>query len=106
VKWGALRGAEAFVLPSHQENFGIAVVEALACGVPVIVSDKVNIWPEIAQDKAGIVKADTAEGTYEGMTALLAMGPAERSMMVRNGVDCFRARYEMKRSARALNELF
>jgi glycosyltransferase involved in cell wall biosynthesis len=79
---------------------------AWACGVPVIISDKVNIWPEIAEDKAGIVKADTAEGTYQGMKAFLAMGPEDRLMMVRNGVDCFRGRYEMKRSAAALNELF
>jgi glycosyltransferase involved in cell wall biosynthesis len=106
VKWGALRGAEAFVLPSHQENFGVAVVEALACGIPVIISDKVNIWPDLVQDRAGIVKADTVEGTYQGMAAFLAMGPEERSQMIRNGVDCFRARYEMKRSARALSELF
>jgi glycosyltransferase involved in cell wall biosynthesis len=106
VKWGALRAAEAFVLPSHQENFGIAVVEAMACGVPVIISDKVNIWPEIAQDKAGIVKADTAEGTYEGMVAFLAMRPEERLQMIRNGIDCFRSRYEMGRSAALLNELF
>jgi glycosyltransferase involved in cell wall biosynthesis len=106
VKWGALRAAEAFVLPSHQENFGIAVVEAMACGVPVIISDKVNIWPEIAQDKAGIVKADTADGTYEGMAVFLAMGPEERLQMIRNGIDCFRSRYEMGRSAAALNELF
>ena len=32
-KWGAFAAAEAFILPSHQENFGIAVVEALACGI-------------------------------------------------------------------------
>ncbi len=106
VKWGALRAAEAFVLPSHQENFGIAVVEALACGVPVIISDKVNIWPEIVQDKAGIVKDDTADGTYAGMAEFLAMRPEERLQMIRNGIDCFRARYEMSRSAAALNELF
>jgi glycosyltransferase involved in cell wall biosynthesis len=106
VKWGALRTAEAFVLPSHQENFGIAVVEALACGVPVIISDKVNIWPEIAQDKAGIVKDDSADGIYEGMVEFLAMGREERLQMIRNGIDCFRARYEMKRSAALLNELF
>ena len=48
LKWGALHAAEAFVLPSHQENFGVAVVEAMACGVPVLISDKVNIWPDIA----------------------------------------------------------
>jgi glycosyltransferase involved in cell wall biosynthesis len=106
VKWGALRAAEAFVLPSHQENFGIAVVEALACGAPVLISDKVNIWPEIAHDKAGIVKADTAEGTYQALAAFLAMGPEERLQMIGNGLACFRARWEMKRSAEALNDLF
>ncbi len=106
VKWGALRAADAFVLPSHQENFGIAVVEALACGVPVIISDKVNIWPEIAQDKAGIVKEDSAEGTYQGMMEFLGMGSEERLQMIRNGVECFRVRYEMRTSAAALNALF
>jgi glycosyltransferase involved in cell wall biosynthesis len=106
LKWGALRAAEAFVLPSHQENFGIAVVEAMACGVPVIISDKVNIWPEIAQDKAGIVVADTAEGTYQGMMTFLAMRPEERLQMIRNGIDCFQGRYDMRSSATALNALF
>ena len=62
LKWGAFYAAEAFVLPSHQENFGVAVVEALACELPVLISDKVNIWPDIAHDEAGIVNADTAEG--------------------------------------------
>ena len=62
AKWGALYGCEAFVLPSHQENFGIAVVEALACGRPVLISDQVNIWREIVEDGAGIAEADTEEG--------------------------------------------
>jgi glycosyltransferase involved in cell wall biosynthesis len=61
-KWGALYGCEAFVLPSHQENFGIAVVEALACGKPVLISDQVNIWREIVEDGAGLVEEDTEEG--------------------------------------------
>jgi glycosyltransferase involved in cell wall biosynthesis len=106
LKWGAFHAAEAFVLPSHQENFGIAVVEALACGVPVLISDKVNIWPDIAHDEAGLVNADTAEGTYRSMAALLAMSVEERLRMVSNGLDCFRARYEMMRTAQALNDLF
>ena len=63
TKWGALHGCEAFVLPSHQENFGIAVVEALACGKPVLISNKVNIWREIEADGPGLVEDDTAEGT-------------------------------------------
>ena len=106
LKWGAFYAAEAFVLPSHQENFGIAVVEALACEVPVLISDKVNIWPDIVHDEAGLVNADTAEGTYRSMAALLAMSAEERRRMVSNGLNCFRARYEMKRTAQALNDLF
>jgi glycosyltransferase involved in cell wall biosynthesis len=105
LKWGAFHAADAFVLPSHQENFGIAVVEALACGVPVLISDKVNIWPDIAQDEAGIVNPDTAEGTYRSMTSLLGMQPEERMRMISRGLECFQTRYEMKRTAQALNEL-
>jgi glycosyltransferase involved in cell wall biosynthesis len=106
VKWGALHSAYAFVLPSHQENFGVAVVESLACGVPVLISDKVNIWPEIAQDEAGIVNPDTAEGTFRSMATLLKMNAEERRRMVSNGLSCFHARYEMKRTAQVLNDLF
>jgi glycosyltransferase involved in cell wall biosynthesis len=65
AKWGALYGCEAFILPSHQENFGIAVVEALACNKPVLISDKVNIWREIDSDRAGIVESDTLHGTRQ-----------------------------------------
>jgi glycosyltransferase involved in cell wall biosynthesis len=106
LKWGAFHAADAFVLPSHQENFGVAVVEALACGLPVLISDKVNIWPDIVHDEAGIVNPDTVDGTYRSMTTLLAMQAEERRRMISNGLACFRARYEMKRTALALNELF
>jgi glycosyltransferase involved in cell wall biosynthesis len=106
LKWGAFHAADAFVLPSHQENFGVAVVEALACGLPVLISDKVNIWPDIVHDEAGIVNPDTVDGTYRSMTTLLAMQAEERRRIVSNGVACFQARYEMKRTAQALNELF
>ena len=41
AKWGAYRCADGFILPSHQENFGFAVVEALSCGVPVLISNKI-----------------------------------------------------------------
>lgn len=52
-KWGTFYNCEAFILPSHQENFGIAVVEAMACGKPVLISKNVNIWREIEEMKAG-----------------------------------------------------
>jgi glycosyltransferase involved in cell wall biosynthesis len=71
AKWGAFYGCEAFVLPSHQENFGIAVVEALACGKPVLISNQVNIWREIEAAGAGWVAPDTLEGTMSLLTQAL-----------------------------------
>jgi glycosyltransferase involved in cell wall biosynthesis len=65
AKWGAFYGCEAFVLPSHQENFGIAVVEALACSKPVLISNQVNIWHEIEATGSGIVTDDTLAGTRQ-----------------------------------------
>lgn len=57
----ALADAELFVLPSYQENFGIAVVESLAAGTPVVISDQVNICGEvIAGGVGGVVPLDVA----------------------------------------------
>lgn len=47
--------ADVFLLPSYTENFGMTVVEAMACGCPVVISDQVNIWPDIECSGAGIV---------------------------------------------------
>jgi glycosyltransferase involved in cell wall biosynthesis len=54
-KVALLAGAGLFALPSHQENFGISVVEAMAAGVPVVVSPGVNLAPDIASANAGWV---------------------------------------------------
>nr|WP_245316650.1 glycosyltransferase [Bradyrhizobium manausense] len=81
LKWGAFHAAEAFVLPSHQENFGIVVAEALACGTPALISNKVNIWREVSDGKAGLVAADTVEGTIELLDRFSAIPAAEKSAM-------------------------
>ncbi len=47
AKWGAFYNSEAYLLPSHQENFGIAIVEAMACKKPVLITKGINIWKEI-----------------------------------------------------------
>lgn len=62
LKWGALHCADVFILPSHQENFGIVVAEALATGTPVLITDKVNIWKLVADCSAGFVESDDLSG--------------------------------------------
>jgi glycosyltransferase involved in cell wall biosynthesis len=99
LKWGALRAAEVFVLPSHQENFGIAVAEALACGIPVLISHQVNIWREIAGDGAGLVQPDTVEGTTALLRDWLTKSSEERDQMRAAARRCFADRFEIDRAA-------
>jgi len=79
AKWSAFYSSEAFVLPSHQENFGIAVVEALACGLPVLISKNINIWREIDAEKVGMVEEDTLEGTERNLRRYLSLTPDDRA---------------------------
>jgi glycosyltransferase involved in cell wall biosynthesis len=95
LKWGALFSAEAFILPSHQENFGIAVADALSCGTLPLISDKVNIAPEIASDGAGLVQPDTVEGTVELIRGYLSMSENEKNLMRANARACYLKRYSL-----------
>jgi glycosyltransferase involved in cell wall biosynthesis len=102
LKWGAIRAAEVFVLPSHQENFGIAVAEALACSLPVLISNKVNIWREIETDKAGLVGSDDASGTRRLLERWLNLSEPEQGVMRRNALRCFERRFEAQKAAQSL----
>lgn len=93
IKWGAFAAAEVFALPSHQENFGIAVAESLACGLPVLISDQVNIWREIVADQAGFAEPDTVEGTVHLLERWFALTPAQRHQMATNAKQCFNTRF-------------
>ncbi len=54
-KWSALAASRVFALPSLQENFAIAVAEALQAGVPALITERINIWREIVGAGAGVV---------------------------------------------------
>lgn len=99
VKWGAFRSADAFILPSHQENFGIAVAESMACGVPVLISNQVNIWREIEQAHAGLVEADTVAGTERLLERWLQTPQPVWAQMRTNAKDCFEQRFVIDRTA-------
>ena len=102
LKWGTLRQAEVFVLPSHQENFGIAVVEALACGTPVLISRPVNIWREIESSGAGLVEADTPEGTARLIERWLELDETARKEMSQKAVASFKQKFEITQTAVSL----
>jgi glycosyltransferase involved in cell wall biosynthesis len=99
AKWGALHGCEAFVLPSHQENFGIAVVEALACGKPVVISDQVNIWKEVAADDAGWVGQPSTASVAHLLEAWFKLAEAERLAAGRAAIRCFSTRFTVQAAA-------
>lgn len=104
MKWSAFAAAEVFALPSHQENFGIAVAESLACGVPVLISREVNIWREIEDAHAGFVAPDTVEGTTSLLAEWLRLSEAERITMRGNARQCFSENFDIAHSARRLLE--
>lgn len=106
AKWGAFYGAEAFILPSHQENFGIAVAESMACGRPVLLADKVNIAEDIANDGAGFMEADTPEGTLNLLQRWIATSPQDRERMAQQALRSFHLRYDMRETAKTIIQLF
>lgn len=98
LKWGAFAASEAFALPSHQENFGIAVVEALASAKPVLITHPVNISPEIEADGAGLVAQDTPQGIQKMLSAWLALSPEGRAVMGQQALATYAERYDMRRN--------
>jgi glycosyltransferase involved in cell wall biosynthesis len=97
AKWGAFYGCNAFVLPSHQENFGIAVVEALACSKPVLISNQVNIWYEVKEAGGGIIADDTAVGTKHLLQTWLGMNEHDKVLMAGAARGCFEKNFDITR---------
>ena len=95
MKWGALRGCKALVLPSHQENFGVVVAEALAAGRPVLLSDRVNIWQEVTAAGAGMVSPVDIDATSRMLGDFLSLSADATDQMGRAARACFLARFEV-----------
>ena len=105
AKWGAFYGCEAFVLPSHQENFGIAIVEAMACGQPVLITDKVNIWREISSFEAGLIEDDTLEGATNLLQNWWDLSRTKKEEMAKQAKKCFKEKFSVKTASKNLMEV-
>lgn len=105
AKWGAIRGASAFILPSHQENFGIVLAEAMACGVSVITTNKVNIWREIVASGAGLVSPDDEDGVVKTLRTYLSLSPQAQADLGRKARVAFETQFDVCKTAPRLLEL-
>jgi glycosyltransferase involved in cell wall biosynthesis len=99
LKWSAFAAADFFVLPSHQENFGVSAVEALACRCPVLLSSKVNIAREVAEDGAGLVENNDLPGTRRLLERWLDLDPAGRASHRDAALPCFERRFRIDQMA-------
>ncbi len=104
-KLAAFADASLFILPSYSENFGIAVVEAMACGVPVLISDKVNIWREVVADGAGHAAPCDATAFCAEIAAMLA-DPAALEAMGAAGRRAVTRRYDWSAIAGRLENVY
>lgn len=95
-KWGLLHSADVFCLPSHQENFGVVVAEAMACGVPVLLTDKVNIWHEVVESGSGIVQDDTVAGITALLDQWTTLDASKRNSMRSAALDCFNRSFHIE----------
>ena len=98
-KWGALSAAEALILPSHQENFGMVVAEACSVGTPVLLTDKVNLWHEIDQSGAGCVSSDNEAGILSLLHQWIAGIPREWAL---GAHCCFEEKLHVREAAKRI----
>jgi len=105
TKWGAYHAAEVFVLPSHQENFGIVVAEALSTATPVLITNKVNIWREIDIAGAGFVENDDVSGIKALLERWFSLADADKQVMSKNAALCYENNFSIESAVHDLEKV-
>jgi glycosyltransferase involved in cell wall biosynthesis len=104
-KDAALAQSTMFVLPSYTENFGIAVVEAMAAGLPVVISNRVNIWREVSCAGAGVIVDPEVSATASAINRLLG-DPAAAARMGERGASLVRDQFTWDAAGARLVDLY
>jgi len=101
-KWRAFSAADLFILPSHQENFGIAVVEALAMGTPVCTTTGVNIHGVLQQYDAGLICNDDQAGVVSALETWQVLGDSQIKTLGTNARRCFEDQFRIDSASNKL----
>jgi len=101
----ALAGAAAFVLPSFSEGMSMAILEAAACGLPVVMTPQCN-FPELIEAGGGLLVDPAVPSTAAGLEKLIAMTDADRRAMGMHGRRLVLARYTWRRIAGEMLEVY
>jgi glycosyltransferase involved in cell wall biosynthesis len=102
LKIGALAAADVLILPSHQENFGMVIAEALSFGLPVLISNQVPMADEIEARGAGFMEADTLEGVKR---LIQRWSSADQAAMRHAARRCFEELFDIRRTATTMLEI-
>ena len=104
-KWCLYRISELFVLASHQENFGIVVSEALSTGTPVLITDKVNIFPDVIDYNCGLVATDTVDSFRKCLEKWISLNSTEIDVYRVNAIQAYTERFSISAADKELSEL-
>ncbi len=100
--WAA---ADAFILPSYSEGFSMAILEALACLLPVVITTACH-FPELGDADGGIIVEPTTDGVTGGLRDLLEHSPAERAELAENGRGLVERKYTWDQQAQRLASVY
>ena len=104
-KWELFRQADLFILPTHSENFGIVVAEALASGTPVITTTGTP-WSELESRRCGWWTKVGTEATVQALRNFLSLTENELEMMGCNGRKLVEEKYSVRKVAEEFVEMY
>ena len=105
LKWGAISQSKAMLLASHGENFGVALVESLSLGKPVITTNKVGISDDIIKYKAGIISNDDVVSFTRNFKKFINYSKKTNKNMSINAIKCFNSNFNLKSNHNSLFNL-
>ena len=105
LKWGAIAESKAMLLASHGENFGVALVESLSLGKPVITTNKVGISDDIIKYKAGIISNDDVSNFTKNFKKFINYSKRKKQYMSKNAIKCFNSNFNLKSNHNSLFNL-